>query len=78
VYHEKSHEYQLHHEGKTYVLTLATHSSPSLRLRKEETNHVIHNKDVSLFLVHPIKIENLTNMAPLPVLPLLHEFEDVF
>ena len=55
VYHAKSYQYHLQHYGCTYVLTWAVRTSPLPLPGKEEANQVIHNKDVSMFLVCPIK-----------------------
>jgi hypothetical protein len=77
MYHAKSHQYNIQHEGHTYVLTSTPHTSPLLRPGKEENNHVIHHIDVSLCLAHHVQPENLTNPTPPVVLPLLPKFSNV-
>jgi hypothetical protein len=42
------------------------------------THHVINTPKTSLFLIQPLKPENITNPAPPEVFPLLHEFVEVF
>jgi hypothetical protein len=60
------------------VLTFAAPISTHPITRHAFIKHVSLNKDVSLCLVHPIKLDNLTNSTPPDMAPLLHEFEDLF
>ena len=65
-------------DGCTYVLTSATPKSTHPITGHATINQVSFNKGVSLFLVCPIKLDNLTNPASPYMAPLLHEFVDIF
>lgn len=78
VYHAKTYQYHLQQEGRTYVLTSTALESTQPVTRHASIKHVSLNKDVSLCLVCPIKLDNLTNPASPYMAPLLHEFADIF
>ena len=65
-------------DGCTYVLTSATPKSTHPITGHATINQVSFNKGVSLFLVCPIKLDNLTNPSPLDMAPLLHNFSYLF
>jgi hypothetical protein len=44
---------------------------------KEETNHVIHHRDFSLYLALHVHPKSLTNLTPPTILPLLLDFFNV-
>jgi hypothetical protein len=77
IYHAKSHQYHLQHEGCTYVLTSTLKSTQPI-IDHTTVNQVSLNQCVSLCLVHPINLDNWNNLVPPAMDPPLQEFADVF
>jgi hypothetical protein len=58
IYHAKSHQYHLQHEGRTYVLTSSALKSTQPITDHTTVNQVSMNQCLSLCLVCPINLDN--------------------
>jgi hypothetical protein len=74
VYHAKTHQYHLKQVGCTYVLTSSSITSPQPRTTTIPLTMLSIPTMSLLCLTHHVHPENLTNMTPPTIIPLLSEF----
>jgi len=78
MYHVKSHQHHLQHEGCIYVLKSSAPKATATLIGKETITQFSFHKNASLCLVHLIKPDNVNNMEPTKIVHLFHESLDVF